>query len=69
MAAAQGVVVGSTAWGKSKTLTQNCMIGLLILSRAYAWLRLTADIFIGVAVTATVLSGLDYLWRYRRFVV
>lgn len=69
VAAAQGVVVGSTAWGKSKTLTQNLMIGLLILSRPFSVLRIAANIFIGIAVTATVLSGLDYLWRYRRFVV
>ena len=69
IAASQGVVVGSTPWGKSKTLTQNCMIGLLILSRPFGWLRTPADVFVGIAVTATVLSGLDYLWRYRRFVV
>jgi hypothetical protein len=25
--------------------------------------------FIWIAVIATVLSGLDYLWRYRRFVI
>jgi hypothetical protein len=25
--------------------------------------------FVVVAVVATVASGLDYLWRYRRFVV
>ena len=68
IAASQGVVVGSTPWGKSKTLTQNCMIGLLILSRPFGWLYVPAQVFIGIAVTATVLSGLDYLWRYRRFV-
>ena len=69
VAASQGVVVGSTAWGKSKTLSQNLMIGLLILSLAYSGLRIAANVFIGIAVVATVLSGLDYLWRYRRFVV
>lgn len=69
VAASQGVVVGSTVWGKSKTFTQNCMIGLLILSLAYAKLRLLANVFVGIAVATTVLSGLDYLWRYRRFVV
>jgi hypothetical protein len=25
--------------------------------------------FIWIAVIATVLSGLDYLWRYRRFII
>ena len=69
VAASQGVVMGSTPWGKSKTLTQNLMIGLLILQRPFGVLHTTAEVAVGVAVTATVLSGLDYLWRYRRFVV
>jgi len=69
IAASQGVVVGSTPWGKSKTLTQNCMIGLLILQRPFGWLHTAALASVGLALTATVLSGLDYLWRYRRFVM
>lgn len=69
IAASQGVVMSSTPWGKSKTLTQNIMIGLVILQRPYPWLETPAKVAVAVAVTATVLSGLDYLWRYRRFVV
>ncbi len=68
LAASQGVIVGATAWGKSKTLTQNLMIMLLLLERAYSVLAPAATVMVGVAVVATVLSGLDYLWRYRRFV-
>ena len=69
VAAGQGVVVGSTPWGKSKTVTQNLMIGLLILEQPYPVLRPVALAFVVIAVAATVASGLDYLWRYRRFVV
>jgi CDP-diacylglycerol--glycerol-3-phosphate 3-phosphatidyltransferase len=69
VAAGQGVVVASTPWGKSKTVTQNLMIGLLILQRPYPVLQPLALAFVIVAVVATVASGLDYLWRYRRFVV
>ena len=69
VAAGQGVVVGSTPWGKSKTVTQNLMIGLLILEQPYPVLRPVAMAFVVIAVAATVASGLDYLWRYRRFVV
>jgi CDP-diacylglycerol---glycerol-3-phosphate 3-phosphatidyltransferase len=69
LAASQGVVISATPWGKSKTLTQNLMIGLLILQRPYPVLHAVALASVGLAVTATVLSGLDYLWRYRRFVV
>jgi CDP-diacylglycerol--glycerol-3-phosphate 3-phosphatidyltransferase len=68
IAASQGVVIGSTPWGKSKTLTQNIMIGLLILQRPFDWLHAAAIAAVALALTATVLSGLDYLWRYRRFV-
>lgn len=68
IAASQGVVIGSTPWGKSKTLTQNIMIGLLILERPFEWLHVAAIAAVALALTATVLSGLDYLWRYRRFV-
>jgi len=69
IAATQGVVFGSSPWGKSKTLSQNLMIGLLVLQRPYPVLHEAAIAAIVLAVTATVLSGLDYLWRYRHFVI
>jgi len=69
VAAGQGVVVGSTPWGKSKTVTQNVMLALLMLQGAYPIIRPAAFAFVIVAVIATVASGLDYLWRYRRFVI
>lgn len=69
LAAQQGVVIGASPWGKSKTLTQNLMIMLLILARPFHILRTPANASVALAVVATVLSGLDYLWRYRRFVV
>jgi len=69
VAAQQGVVIGASPWGKSKTLTQNLMIMLLILSRPYPQIHTAAMACVALAVVATVLSGLDYLWRYRRFVV
>ena len=68
LAAQQGVVIGASPWGQSKTLTQNLMIMLLILARPFGVLHTPALAAVGVAVLATVLSGLDYLWRYRRFV-
>ncbi len=69
VAANQGVVLSSTLGGKSKTLTQNLMIGALILSRPYQVFRPVAAVMVAVALIATVSSGLDYLWRYRRFVL
>ena len=69
VAAGQGVVVGSTPWGKSKTVSQNIMIALLMLTTPYPVLKPVAFGFTILAVVATVASGLDYLWRYRRFVI
>jgi len=69
VAAGQGVVVSATPWGKSKTVTQNLMIGLLILEQPYPALKPAALAFVVLAVVTTVASGLDYLWRYRRFVI
>lgn len=69
VAAGQGVVVSATPWGKSKTVTQNVMIVLLILQQPYPVLRPAALAFVVLALIATVSSGLDYVWRYRRFVI
>lgn len=69
VAAGQGVVVSATPWGKSKTVTQNVMIVLLILQQPYPVLKPVALGFVVLAVVATVASGLDYVWRYRRFVI
>jgi hypothetical protein len=45
------------------------MIALVILAQPYPMLATPAVVFVYIAVVATVLSGLDYLWRYRGFVV
>ena len=69
IAAQQGVVIASTPWGKSKTLTQNLMIAILLLGRPYPPVGHVAFLFIGLAIITTILSGGDYLWRYRRFIL
>lgn len=68
VAAGQGVVVSSTQLGKSKAFTQNCMIVLIILAQPYPVLEVPAVVFTWIAVIFTIASGLDYLWRYRRFI-
>jgi hypothetical protein len=44
------------------------MIVLIILAQPFGLLMAPAVAFTWIAVIATVLSGLDYLWRYRRFI-
>ena len=65
VAAGQGKVIAAAPLGKTKTVTQICMVTLLILQRPYPALVPVAEIATAVAVIFTVWSGLDYLWRFR----
>jgi CDP-diacylglycerol--glycerol-3-phosphate 3-phosphatidyltransferase len=63
--AGQGRVIAAAPLGKTKTVTQMTAVTLLILQRPYPVLVPFAEIVVGVAVVFTVVSGLDYLWRFR----
>ena len=69
LSASQGKVIAATPFGKTKTLLQVAAVLLLILQRPYPILELPAHAVLGVAVAFTVLSGLDYLWRFRHVLV
>jgi CDP-diacylglycerol--glycerol-3-phosphate 3-phosphatidyltransferase len=65
VSATQGRVISATPWGKTKTVTQVGAVLLLILERPYPVAAPAAEAAIAIAVVFTVLSGLDYLWRFR----
>jgi nicotinamide-nucleotide amidase len=65
LSASQGHVIAATPWGKTKTVSQVVAVLLLILQEPYPELRTWATVVVGFAVAFTVLSGLDYLWRFR----
>jgi CDP-diacylglycerol--glycerol-3-phosphate 3-phosphatidyltransferase len=65
LSANQGRVIAATPFGKTKTVLQVAAVLLLILQRPYPALGLPAQVVVGLAVAFTVLSGLDYLWRFR----
>jgi CDP-diacylglycerol--glycerol-3-phosphate 3-phosphatidyltransferase len=65
MSAGQGRVISATPFGKTKTVLQVAAVLLLILQRPYPALSLPANVVVALAVIFTVLSGLDYLWRFR----
>ena len=65
LSASQGRVIAATPFGKTKTVLQVAAVLLLILQRPYPALTLPADVAVALAVIFTVLSGLDYLWRFR----
>ncbi|HEX2647977.1 MAG TPA: nicotinamide-nucleotide amidohydrolase family protein, partial [Candidatus Dormibacteraeota bacterium] len=63
--AGQGRVIAAAPLGKTKTVTQMTAVTLLILQRPYPVLVPFAEVVVGIAVVFTVVSGLDYLWRFR----
>jgi nicotinamide-nucleotide amidase len=65
LSASQGRVIAATPFGKTKTVLQVVAVLLVILQRPYSWLTTPADVAVALAVVFTVLSGLDYLWRFR----
>jgi CDP-diacylglycerol--glycerol-3-phosphate 3-phosphatidyltransferase len=66
IAATQHLIIAATPWGKTKTVSQMLAVTLLMLSRPYPDVTLAANVLLGVAVVFTLLSGGDYLVRYRR---
>lgn len=72
LAAAEGLVIAASPWGKLKTTLQVIAITMVILEDMQFFaplrdlLRLAGPWAVGVAVVATVASGVDYGWRYFR---
>ena len=66
--ASQGYVIGAAPLGKTKTVTQMAAVTLLILQRPYPELVPIAAIAVGVAVVFTIVSGVDYLVRFRHLI-
>jgi CDP-diacylglycerol--glycerol-3-phosphate 3-phosphatidyltransferase len=65
LSASQGHVISATPWGKTKTVSQVVAVLLLILQQPYPALHPWATVVVGFAVAFTVVSGVDYLWRFR----
>jgi len=68
VAAAQGTVIAAAPLGKTKTITQMSAVTLLILQRPYPLLVPLADLAVGVAIVFTIVSGVDYLVRFRHVI-
>ena len=66
--ASQGRVIAAAPLGKTKTVMQMAAVALLILQRPYPVLVLAANLVVGVAIVFTIVSGLDYLWRFRHLI-
>ncbi len=62
-AAAEGVVIAASKWGKIKTTLQM----VAILAALVFGKHLAVDIVMWIAAAVTILSGVDYLWKNARF--
>ncbi len=69
LSASQGRVIAATPFGKTKTVLQVVAVLLVILQRPYPALALPASVAVALAVVFTLLSGLDYVWRFRHLLV
>ena len=65
MGASRGRVIAAAPLGKTKTVMQMAAVALLILQRPYPALVLITGVVVWVAVIFTIVSGIDYLVRFR----
>ncbi len=66
--ASQGRVIAAAPLGKTKTVMQMAAVALLILQRPYPVLVHAAALMVAIAVVFTIVSGIDYLWRFRHLI-
>lgn len=81
VAAAEGIVIAASAWGKAKTVTQIIAIIMALINLNYnhvslgiikkfityphKFLNITTDIAMAAAITITIISGLDYFSKNK----
>lgn len=67
VAAAEEIVISASTWGKIKTVTQVIAVIALMLSVSKASIVINIEsMLLGVAVLATVASGVDYFIKFKR---
>lgn len=68
MAAAEGVVIQASIFGKLKTISQMILIILLYLSNIYAIsiIGTSISVFVIIVSLFTIFSGLDYVYKARK---
>ncbi len=68
IAAAEGIVIAASWWGKAKTISQMFMVIVLLLNNyPFEWLHIPMDqILIYLATILTVISGYDYIVKNKQ---
>lgn len=81
IAAAEGVVIAASKWGKAKTVTQIIAIILALINLNYnhvslgplkamihlphRYLNIGTDVAMGIAIIVTIISGIDYFIKNK----
>ena len=74
---ADGNVIAASIWGKLKTITQMVAIGTYLFQDVVGkivgfefrvWQISLADVIMLIAVALTILSGLDYMKKYAKYI-
>lgn len=81
IAAAEGIVIAASSWGKAKTFTQIVAIILALVNLNYnhvsfgiikkfivyphRFLNISTDIAMGLAIIITIISGVDYFLKNK----
>lgn len=64
IAAAEGIVIPASGWGKAKMISQITAISALILSERFDWLALPSKAALWVVVAVAIISGAEYFLRF-----
>ena len=64
VAAGRGLLIPASGLGKGKMVSQVVAIFLLLLSRPFPVLRGPALVVLWIVTGLTVISGVDYFWRF-----
>ena len=63
----QGVVLGASLWGKLKTVSQIGLVFVLLSQSAFRWdVNGVKAALIPIVVAVTVISGIEYFYRFRK---
>ena len=66
IAAAEGYTIAASDLGKTKTIFQVAAISAVLLSLRHAFFRVPADWLIWAVVAFSLLSAVDYFWKFWR---
>lgn len=72
LAISDGQIIHASLLGKLKTISHIVLVMALLVGRAFAvgaWIDVTADVALGLAIALTVASGVEYFVRCRRLLV